>query len=701
MFCRGNNRSCLGFPKAARPRGLKVEWLETRALLSVGAGGVAQTLIAALPPPPAAADAGQVQIAKADIGSSDQIAAVVGKPDLTPYQPSGWSNKIVISNVTGTNTDNSPLSPTDTLYIDWAAINSGTAATSATFATALVVDGKLITGWTTTPPLNANSYAYVQDYSIGSLPAGSHWVGIAVDALRKVSESNEQNNIFYRTFTVSPASNQPNLTPYQPSGWSDKIVVSNATGTHTDSNPLSPTDTLYVDWAAINSGTAATSAAFASALYVDGQLKTSWNTSPPLNANNYAYVQDYAIGSLPSGSHTIEIRVDTANAVAESNEADNIYTKTILVSGGTGNHVTLVPHYMDSAGEGFNDPVLGAARRAAYQYAMGIWSQYLVASYPGETITIDATMDPLGGTANSAVLGMTGPKNLWINFGGGQANTFYADALANHLHGSDLSSDSEMVAQFNTDVDNSTVLGSENWYYGTDGNSGTNVDFVSVVLHEMGHGLNFLDTINTNGSWADGSHPGVYDKFLQTGSTGGTALTAMTNAQRAAAIIGNNLYWNGANGIAGDSGIRPKLFAPNPYQSGSSVAHTDETIYRNDLMSPVYSGPDHTPSAMDLGMFADMGWTLSSGAASVAAPASAGLATGGLKSVKFGRLIPESFVLPGDSAVSAATIEKQVLAGAVDWILSGASRHAAGSDSGAESTQKESLAIDLAGYPVS
>ena len=45
---------------------------------------------------------------------------------------------------------------------------------------------------------------------------------------------------------------KPNLTPYKPLGWSDKIVVSTSTGTHTDSSPLYTTDMLYVDWAVIN-----------------------------------------------------------------------------------------------------------------------------------------------------------------------------------------------------------------------------------------------------------------------------------------------------------------------------------------------------------------------------------------------------------------------------------------------------------------
>jgi hypothetical protein len=35
----------------------------------------------------------------------------------------------------------------------------------------------------------------------------------------------------------------PNLTPYKPSGWSDKIVVSTTTGTTIDSDPLGDDDT--------------------------------------------------------------------------------------------------------------------------------------------------------------------------------------------------------------------------------------------------------------------------------------------------------------------------------------------------------------------------------------------------------------------------------------------------------------------------
>ncbi len=132
--------------------------------------------------------------------------------------------------------------------------------------------------------------------------------------------------------SASSASALPNLTPYRPSGWSDKIVVSNAAQTNSDTT-LTPTDTLYVDSAVINNGSSAATARFFTQIYVDGSLRTSWYLDPPLDPEFYAYFEDYSIGSLPAGTHTIRIKTDSTGVIAESNERDNEYTKTIVVTG--------------------------------------------------------------------------------------------------------------------------------------------------------------------------------------------------------------------------------------------------------------------------------------------------------------------------------------------------------------------------------
>jgi len=123
----------------------------------------------------------------------------------------------------------------------------------------------------------------------------------------------------------------PNLTPYAPSGWSDKIVVSRTKGNTTDSTGLTIGDSLYVDWAVLNNGNAAATSLFYTELYLDGVLKQTWSTPPPLNANYYAPVFDYPIGSLSAGTHTLRIKTDSTGAISESNESDNEYSKTISV----------------------------------------------------------------------------------------------------------------------------------------------------------------------------------------------------------------------------------------------------------------------------------------------------------------------------------------------------------------------------------
>jgi len=245
--------------------------------------------------------------------------------NLTPYQPEGWTDKIVVSKTTGTNTDSSPLYTTDILYVDWAVINNGSVVTPTGFTVALYVDSVLETIWSPAP-LDVNYYVPVYDYSIGSLAVGTHTIKIVADSTGVISESIEGDNEYTKTITVQNL----NLTPYQPEGWSDKIVVSKTTGTNTDSSPLYTTDILYVDWAVINNGSVVTPTGFTVALYVDSVLETIWSPAP-LDVNYYVPVYDYSIGSLAVGTHTIKIVADSTGVISESIEGDNEYTKTITV----------------------------------------------------------------------------------------------------------------------------------------------------------------------------------------------------------------------------------------------------------------------------------------------------------------------------------------------------------------------------------
>src|SRR5436190_1842319 len=56
-------------------------------------------------------------------------------------------------------------------------------------------------------------------------------------------------------------------------------------------------------------------------------------SSTPLNANSGVIGVDANIGKLAAGSHTVAVRIDAAQAIAEANETDNYFSRTITVLG--------------------------------------------------------------------------------------------------------------------------------------------------------------------------------------------------------------------------------------------------------------------------------------------------------------------------------------------------------------------------------
>ena len=144
--------------------------------------------------------------------------------------------------------------------------------------------------------------------------------------------------------TLSPSSHfaqgsLPNLRPYQPRDWSNRIVVSNEKDTHSDSLLLRDTDDLFVDFAVVNSGSASVTETFHVELFIDGRLARTFeserSTSSPLMSNYFTSWSDYWIGRLSAGAHTLKIVVDSDDSVSESNERDNEYSRTVTVRPGS------------------------------------------------------------------------------------------------------------------------------------------------------------------------------------------------------------------------------------------------------------------------------------------------------------------------------------------------------------------------------
>jgi hypothetical protein len=259
-----------------------------------------------------------------------QVYSQAAQPNLTPFTPSGWDFPIVPSATTGTHTV-STLYTNQNTYIDWSIINNG-ASTTTTFTSCLYYDNSQVACWNTTGGLNQSQYAFVEDWVLNLTPTpGAHTLKIVADVNNNVTESNENDNTWERSFTWT-GSSQPNLTPYTPSGWDYPIVPSSITGTHTVGS-LYTNQSTYIDLAVINTG-ASTTTTFVNCIYFDNAQRACWNTTGGLNQNQYAYVEDWILNLTPTaGAHTLKIITDVNNNVTESNENDNTWERSFTWTG--------------------------------------------------------------------------------------------------------------------------------------------------------------------------------------------------------------------------------------------------------------------------------------------------------------------------------------------------------------------------------
>jgi hypothetical protein len=239
----------------------------------------------------------------------------------------------------------------------------------------------------------------------------------------------------------------------------------------------------------------------------------------------------------------------------------------LSISAFAGSKITIVNN--NAPGVGFNDPTpaapvggnngttLGQQRLNAFQFAANVWGSTL--DSPVE-IKILASFEPLACTATAATLGSAGTRAIWANFtpvgffpGAEFTNTWYHNALANKLAGTDVSEGdvtSDIRARFNSNLGNPGCLTGTGWYLGFDSNHGTNIDLVTVLLHEFGHGLGFSQfasvTDGTEITDEDGNPlTDIYGRHLFD-LTANKTWDQMTDAERqASAINGFKVVWTG------------------------------------------------------------------------------------------------------------------------------------------------------------
>ena len=280
----------------------------------------------------------------------------------------------------------------------------------------------------------------------------------------------------------------------------------------------------------------------------------------------------------------------------------------------------------DDPGEGFNDPTpvspvggntattLGAQRLQVFQAAASRWEAQLASDV---TIQVQARFDPLPCSAFSGTLGSAGPTTVFRDFPGAvESGTWYPQALANSLAGFDLSSSPDLSATFNGDIDNNDdCLVGTNWYLGLDG-AGGGIDLLSVVVHELGHGLGFLTFVDPETGARLLGRDDVFMRRLQDEDLGLT-WDQLSDAERAASATDNgDLTWIGSEVVAASgaltTGAEPsgavRMYAPSTLAPGSSVSHWDTVLSPNELMEPFINSPPVQDIGLAVELMRDIGW---------------------------------------------------------------------------------------------
>lgn len=231
----------------------------------------------------------------------------------------------------------------------------------------------------------------------------------------------------------------------------------------------------------------------------------------------------------------------------------------------------------------------------AFDYAASIWSDVLDSD---QNIGINAcwrTNFPPG-----TILGAAGTIGSFVLVSSSYPPTYFPSALAEHILGGQLNS-IDMFAEFNASL--------PNWHFLLDANpASTDYDFVTVVLHELGHGLGFFgyraidDGIGSAecdgvagtgciGRKNSGMYiPTMFDRHIDK-ITNGVDILSLPNP-------GTEIYslLNGSGGGLTFDENNPCYFyegstnspinLPNPYQPGSTYTHFDNSTFPNELMGP-------------------------------------------------------------------------------------------------------------------
>lgn len=247
--------------------------------------------------------------------------------------------------------------------------------------------------------------------------------------------------------------------------------------------------------------------------------------------------------------------------------------------------------------------------KAAFEFAVGIWEHIVESDVP---INVQANWR----SQDDNVLGSAGPSDYFTDFENiPHEGRFYPIAVAEKISKTSLNGSSpDIVATFNEDI---------RWYFGTNGETPTLLyDFATVVLHEIAHGLGFTGFFFVNGDLGgygnyDAGEAAAFDLLIANGNNDLLVNTNIFEVPSKALynqLVSGNLYAKSPVAIANNGGKIPRLYAPLPWNDGSSIYHLNDATYphssKNSLMTHAIGKGEavHNPGPITRGLMADIGW---------------------------------------------------------------------------------------------
>ncbi len=240
--------------------------------------------------------------------------------------------------------------------------------------------------------------------------------------------------------------------------------------------------------------------------------------------------------------------------------------------------------------------------RAAVGQAVGTWGSVLESPLP---VVVQVSWICLG---DPGILGYAGASEIYhlvelpTDYG-------YPNALANLLTGRDLNgSNPEVRVVLNAELaaSNTCSFAADRWYTGTGTPPATQVDMLSVVLHEVAHGIGFLGSAwrkpGANQPTLE-SPPYAYDALVH--AAGGRLLDQPDPSSQLTTALSIDV---GGGALYG-------LYSPGYFINGSSFSHfssaTTGGTRGGSMMTPeLGSGSvQRTIDAAVLGVLTQQGWT--------------------------------------------------------------------------------------------